>query len=403
MTKGKLYGDAKNFRTQKVLIAAKLFNADVTVAGAEAPANKFPLGVTPAFEGNDVHLFGAESIAMHFAEAAKVSTPAEAVQWMLWAEGQLLPNVLSYVLNSVSAVQVDKKAVDSMKAELLAQLRHFNDVLVSRTFLAGERLGLADISVALDLLPAYQYVLDDNARKELVNVNRWFMTVVNQPAVKEVVGDFAFISKASSFDAAKFKELSAKAKPAPKKTEKKKEEKPKAEELDAADAAVASEPKAADPFATMPKGSFVMDDWKRCYSNEDTEKVAIPYFWKNFDAENYSIWFGEYKYPEDLALTFMSCNLIGGMFQRLEKLKKNAFASVCLFGTNNNSTISGIWVWRGHELVFPLSSDWTIDYESYEWKKLDPTDEKTKKMVNEYFSWEGDFDGKKFNQGKILK
>lgn len=47
-----------------------------------------------------------------------------------------------------------------------------------------------------------------------------------------------------------------------------------------------------------------------------------------------------------------------GMFQRLEKLKKNAFASVCLFGTDNNSTISGIWVWRGHELAFTLSPDW---------------------------------------------
>lgn len=49
-----------------------------------------------------------------------------------------------------------------------------------------------------------------------------------------------------------------------------------------------------------------------------------------------------------------------GMFQRLEKLKKNAFASVCLFGTDNNSTISGIWVWRGHELVFKLSPDWQV-------------------------------------------
>jgi elongation factor 1-gamma len=39
------------------------------------------------------------------------------------------------------------------------------------------------------------------------------------------------------------------------------------------------------------------------------------------------------------------------MFQRLEKLRKNAFASMCLFGENNNSTISGIWVWKGQDLV----------------------------------------------------
>ena len=41
-------------------------------------------------------------------------------------------------------------------------------------------------------------------------------------------------------------------------------------------------------------------------------------------------------------MIFMSCNLMGGMFQRLEKLKKNAFASAMLFGENNNSSISGL-------------------------------------------------------------
>ena len=58
--------------------------------------------------------------------------------------------------------------------------------------------------------------------------------------------------------------------------------------------------------------TFVMDDWKKCYSNSDTNSVAIPYFWDNFDKENFSIWFGEYKYPEELGQIFMSCNLVSG-------------------------------------------------------------------------------------------
>ena len=32
------------------------------------------------------------------------------------------------------------------------------------------------------------------------------------------------------------------------------------------------------------------------------------------------------------------------MFQRLEKMKKNAFASAILFGENNNSSISGLYL-----------------------------------------------------------
>lgn len=55
-----------------------------------------------------------------------------------------------------------------------------------------------------------------------------------------------------------------------------------------------------------------MDNWKRVYSNEDTATKAIPWFWENFDPEHYSIWYGEYKYPTELAKVFMSCNLITG-------------------------------------------------------------------------------------------
>ena len=91
------------------------------------------------------------------------------------------------------------------------------------------------------------------------------------------------------------------------------------------------------------------------------------------------------------------------MFQRLDRMRKNAFSSMILFGDDNKSSISGVWVWRGHELAFPLADDWTVDYPSYDWTKLNPDDEKTKTMVTEYFSWEGNFDGKKFNQGKIFK
>jgi len=58
--------------------------------------------------------------------------------------------------------------------------------------------------------------------------------------------------------------------------------------------------------------TFNMEDWKRMYSNNDTKTVALPYFWQNFDKENYSLWFCEYKYPEELKMIFMTCNLVGG-------------------------------------------------------------------------------------------
>ena len=69
--------------------------------------------------------------------------------------------------------------------------------------------------------------------------------------------------------------------------------------------------KPQDPFAAMPKGNFDMDDFKRFYSNNDEDK-SVPYFWEKFDSDNYSIWRCDYKYNDELAMVFMSCNLIGG-------------------------------------------------------------------------------------------
>lgn len=109
--------------------------------------------------------------------------------------------------------------------------------------------------------------------------------------------------------------------------------------------------------------------------------MALPYFWDHFDKDGWSLWYSEYRFPEELTQTFMSCNLITGekmalgggreatvvgdviskaecsssplgMFQRLDKLRKNAFASVFLYRTNHSSSISRIWVFQGWRLPF---------------------------------------------------
>ena len=142
----------------------------------------------------------------------------------------------------------------------------------------------------------------------------------------------------------KGQEKPAKKEEAPKPAKKEKAAEQKEEEVgDETDDVYADEPKQKDPFAEMPKANFNMDEFKRVYSNEDTATKALPYFWQNFDKENMSIWFCEYKYPDELTQVFMTCNLVSGMFQRLDKLRKNAFGSMCVFGENNNNTIAGVW------------------------------------------------------------
>ncbi|NXI86137.1 EF1G factor, partial [Rhipidura dahli] len=308
------------------------------------------------------------------------------------------------------------QATEVAKEEVKRVLGVLDGHLKTRTFLVGERVSLADISLVCALLWLYKQVLDPAFRGPFGNVNRWFLTCLNQPQFKAVLGEVQLCQRMAQFDAKKFAESQArKDKETPKKEKEppKKEKPPKKEEkrpepdedLDECEQVLAAEPKAKDPFAHLPKSPFVLDEFKRKYSNEDTLGVALPHFWEHFDREGWSLWYCQYRYPEELSQTFMSCNLITGMFQRLDKLRKNAFASVVLFGSDHDSSISGVWVMRGQELAFTLCPDWQVDYESYTWRKLDPDSAECRTLVTEYFLWEGEFRhvGKPFNQGKIFK
>merc|ERR1711981_81270 len=426
MVAGTLYTYPDNFRAQKALIAAKYSGAEVSLAKDfkfeetnKSPEflKKFPLGKVPAFEGSDgVLLTESNAIAYYVANdelrgGSDASARAQVVQWMAMADNEILPAACTWVFPTMGIMQFNKNVTERAKEDVKAALKCLNDHLLTRTFLVGERLTLADIAVATTMLSLYKQVLDPAFRKPFVNVTRWFTTVVNQPNAKAVLGQVTLCTKMAEFDAKKFAEFSGKGdkkaekkekapKQEQKKPEKKKEEKKKEAEPEAD---IPAEPKKADPFEKMPKGNFDLEERKRFYSNND-EPESVAWFWEHFDHENYSIWRGDYKYNDELTMVFMSCNLIGGMFQRLDKLNKNAFASVCLFGENNDSTISGIWVFKGHELAFELDDNWKVDYSSYSWKKMDSKSEDCKKLVDQYWKWEGaDEKGRAFNQGKIFK
>jgi elongation factor 1-gamma len=431
-----LYTYPDNFRAFKALIAAQFSGAKVEVAQnfefgvtnkSEEFLKKFPLGKVPALETDDgKYLVESNAIAYYVSNAqlrgASDFEKAEVLQWINFADSEIQPASAAWVYPIIGIIQFNKNTNERAKQDIARALEALQQRLVNNTFLVGERITLADIVVFCNLSPLFQHVADPSFRKPYFAVTRWFNTILNQPQTKAVIKNFKFCEKEAVFDPKKYQEFQAKhagagaqqqqckkekekkeKQPAAEKPKKKEKEVEEAEELDAADEALLLEPKSKDPFDSLPKGTFNMDDFKRVYSNEDEAK-SIPYFFEKFDAENYSIWFGEYKYPDELTKVFMSCNLITGMFQRLDKMRKQAFASCCLFGEDNNSTISGVWVWRGHELAFPLSPDWQIDYESYDWKKLDASSEETKKLVTQYFSWAGtDKNGRKFNQGKIFK
>jgi len=601
MAGGTLYTYPDNFKAFKGLIAAEYSGTKVNVVSTppafvlgETNATpeflaKFPLGKIPAFESKDGKCLNcANAIAILLANeqlrGVGVDAKTEIQQWISFADNEILPAACTWVFPCMGIMAFNKQANERAKADLKNSLAALNTHLKTRTFLVGERITLADICCMANLLLPFKWVLDPEFRAGFNNVTRWFLTLVNQPEVKRVIGDVALCSKAATFDAKALAEFNAgnkgqkkqrtisgkqdspavevtyeydtkskertfimvkpdgvqrglvgeiidrfetrgglklvamkfmqasvdhmklhyadlaskpffngmveymasspvvpmvweglnaakigrmllgetdpqkslpgsirgdfcldigrnlihgsdspdsakkeielwfgndltewapanqfniyepskivkgkaEKKEGPKKEakkEKKEEKKEKSKtEVEIAEAMEEEAPpkKDKDPFAGFPKSSFNLDEFKRVYSNEDIKTKAIPYFWENFDKKNFSIWLCEYQFPEDLGMTFQSENLITGMYQRLDKLNKNAFASVGLFGKSRNSQIQGVWIWRGSELAFKLSDNWQVDYESYDWTRLDASAASTREIVDEFLLGEED-------------
>ncbi|XP_033734888.1 elongation factor 1-gamma-like [Pecten maximus] len=422
MATGTLYTYPENFRAYKALIAAKYSGAKVTVSPAfklgetnttKQFLEKFPLGKVPAFESsNGDYVFESNAIAQYVGNAqlqgSNTRDQALIQQWINFGDNEVYPASCTWVFPALGITPYNKQESEKAKEQMKKSMTVLNNYLRTRTYLVGERISQADISLACNLMLAYQNVMDPSFRGSFGNVNRWFNTLINQPQFKSIIGSFSLCSKMKEADGKKYAELHGggkkegkSKKEQPKKEQAKKEKK---EEAEADEEDIPQLPKEKkDPWAECPKGAFNYDEFKREYSNKDTLKEALPYFWKHFDAASMSIWFCEYNYKDELGQVFMTSNLIRGFFQRIDKMRKNSFGSMCILGDAKDHNITGIWFWRGSNLAFELCEDWKVDYESYTWKKLDPNDGKTKKLVQDYFDMADNVDGKKCLQGSIFK
>eukprot|EP00124_Ichthyophonus_hoferi_P000434 Ihof_evm5s16 gene=Ihof_evmTU5s16 len=428
---GTLYTYPNNLKAFKVLIAAEYagvkvevpqFQLGVTNQTAEFLAN-FPSGKVPAFLSAEGHALNeANAIAQYIAGATLYGKcdyqKALVAQWINFADAELTPSVSTWVYPTMGIIRDNSKNTEKAKADLAKTLAYLNTVLATHTFLVGERISQADVAVVLALLPGYQKVFAPEFRAAFPNVNRWFTTLVNQPQFKAVIGEVVFATEEAKADKEAFnlyhpessKDVKKKddKKVEKKKVEKKpqapKEKKEKTPEVEptAEEEEMKAKPKPTKYLTELPPTKFDLENWKRVYSNKETVSEAIPFFWENFDAEGYTIAFCEYEDSQYLELVFMTCNLVGGMFQRLDNVRKFMFGSVLVFGENNNNTIKGVWIWRGKDFIFDKTES-NIDSPSYKWTILDPSTQETKDLVNQYWSW-GEtkpFEGPlAFNQGK---
>ena len=85
-------------------------------------------------------------------------------------------------------------------------------------------------------------------------------------------------------------------------------------------------------------------------------------------------------------MTFMTSNLIGGFFARLEASRKYLFGCGSVYGVTNDSVIKGAFLVRGQEAM--PAFDVAPDIDSYEFKKLDPSKKEDREFVDDMWAWD---------------
>ncbi|KIM61852.1 hypothetical protein SCLCIDRAFT_1215673 [Scleroderma citrinum Foug A] len=375
---------------------------------------KFPHGKIPALEcSNGLNLTEGAAIARYLASLAPNAgllggTPEDAAQvdqYVHFAESEIFSSTESTWLMLNGYVPYHKGLHTFSTERLVRALNTLEGILLTRTYLVGERLTLADITVASAIFQSVSFNIDAPLRATLPNTLRHLDLIINQPKIKEVFGQPTFVEKAVQYTppAKDKKEKEPKppaAAPAPKK------EKPKKEDVvdDDDDVnLVPEEPKPKNPLDLLPKSAFNLEDWKRAYSNKDTRGPggSLEWFYEHFDREGFSVYRVDFKYNEELTLIFMSSNQIGGFFNRLEASRKYLFGSMGVLGEPNNSIISGVLVLRGQDAKAVVEC--APDYESYEYRKLDLENAEDKSFFEGALAWDLEVDGKKFKDGKNFK
>lgn len=342
-------------------------------------------------------------VNLHDPESPLLGTDLESkalvLRYLSWGTAELMEPVTNVIRVLLARIPFNKKLLDTSNVEVDNYVAELEQKLVNHTYLVGERLTLADLFVASCFYRCFTLTFGKQWRAKHVVFMRWFNTVASTKYLSYFFDNVKFIDEPV-------------APPKPAKKEKKESESKKSEKKaekeakPAAEAPPAAPKKAKHPLAELGNPTIALDEWKRVYSNKDTRKEALPYFWNTFYNDNeWSLWRVDYKYNDELTLTFMSNNLVGGFFNRLSGSTKYMFGCAVVYGENNNNGIVGAFLVRGKD--FAPAFDVAPDWESYSYSKLDASKPEDRAFIDNMWAWDEPVvvngEKKDIVDGKVLK
>jgi elongation factor 1-gamma len=199
----KVYGP-RDSNLYKILITAEYATQKLTQVTDGSGTEKSISGKLPVLETSDGVLSEVNSIARYIARTSNHkhlngSSPFESAlieQWIDYSIHEIELPASVWVFPIQGKIPNNPAAVQRAKSDIRNILETLDKHLLTRTYLVGQRITLADIVVSMSLYHLYELVLDDDFRKQFVNANRWYRTLVNQPQFKAVLGEVTLCKQA---------------------------------------------------------------------------------------------------------------------------------------------------------------------------------------------------------------
>jgi elongation factor 1-gamma len=351
---------------------------------AKNPNQKFPILELP----NGKHLYESNAILRYVARLDKTKglygedllEESQIDQWLDWSNEELTMTFYKAISGHIGH-PFPKDEIKSAEGKLKKLLMIMEQVLKINTYLVGNKVTIADIAVASLLHTGFRFTFDEKFRKIISNVTRWYENLMSQePFVKEF-GRVILCQKALEVA-----DLPMSAHHGHKE-EKKKEEAPKKA---ATPAAKKEEPKKDDekkenPLDLLPPSPFNFFDFKTLFVNAQDKNEACDFFFKNFDANGFSVWKIDYiKAEGEGKVLFLTSNLMNGFLQRLEHFRKYGFGVHGVYGDEPTLEIRGVWAWRGTEIPEEVRD--VPSYEYHKFSQLDVTKDADKDLIRQYWT-----------------
>ncbi|RAL05542.1 glutathione S-transferase family protein [Aspergillus ibericus CBS 121593] len=210
---GTIYSYPNNPRVMKTQAAANfngltLTNAEFTMRVTNREPSflaKFPMGKVPAFEAADgTLLVESDAITQYVADSGPAAgqllgeNPAERAlirQWICFADTELNSSIALLAYWRLGFREYSENTEKEGLEKLNRSLEYMEKRLADRTWIATDRLSLADISVVAALYWGFALVIDAEMRKNYPGLVAWYERTIESEHVKEAFGPKNFVEK----------------------------------------------------------------------------------------------------------------------------------------------------------------------------------------------------------------